>query len=95
MNEAMIPVLIGCGQLTEKRPPEEASTPIELMAEVARKAAADAGPGQALLDEIDAIAALGLTVDSPESRSGADGMVRNVPHAVCVALNIDQTAAAT
>ena len=42
MNEATMPVLIGCGQVTDKRPPEEAGTPIELMAEVARKAAADA-----------------------------------------------------
>ena len=89
MNEACIPGLIGCGQLTDKRPPEEAGTPIELMAEVARRAAADAGPGQALLDQIDAIAALGLTVDSPESGSGASGMVRNVPQSVCTALNID------
>ena len=89
MNEALVPVLIGCGQLTDKRPPEEASTAIELMAKVARKAAADAGPGQVLLDEIDTIAALGLTVDAPESGSGAGGMVRNVPHAVCNALNIE------
>jgi acetyl-CoA C-acetyltransferase len=89
MNETTMPVLIGCGQLTDKRPAEEAGTVIELMTEVARKAAADAGPGQALLDGIDAIAALGLTVDSPESGSGAQGMVRNVPHAVCTGLNID------
>ena len=89
MNETCMPVLIGCGQLTDKRPPEEAGTPIELMVEVARRAAADAGPGQALLDQIDAIAALGLTVDSPESGSGASGMVRNVPQSVCTALNID------
>ena len=34
MSEAVMPVLIGCGQLTDKRPPEEAGTPIELMAEV-------------------------------------------------------------
>jgi acetyl-CoA C-acetyltransferase len=89
MNEATNPVLIGCGQLTDKRPPEEGATPIELMAEVARKAAADAGPGGALLENIDAIVALGLTVDSPESGSGAAGMVRNVPQAVCTALKID------
>ena len=89
MNEALMPVLIGCGQLTDKRPPEEAGSPIELMAEVARKAAADAGPGQALLDEIDVIAALGLTVDSAEADSAARGMVRNVPRSVCNALNID------
>ncbi|MEH6582060.1 MAG: acetyl-CoA acetyltransferase [Halioglobus sp.] len=89
MNEENMPVLIGCGQLTDKRPPEEAGSPIELMAEVARKAAADAGPGAALLESIDTIVALGLTVDSPESGSAASGMVRNVPQAVCTTLNID------
>lgn len=89
MKEASMPVLVGCGQLTDKRPPEEASTPIELMAQVARAAAADAGPGQLLLDQIDTITALGLTVDSPESGSGAAGMVRNVPQSVCNALAID------
>lgn len=89
MNEETMPVLIGCGQLTDKRSPEEGGTPIELMVEVARKAAVDAGPGQALLDEIDVIAAIGLTVDTPESGSGAQGMVRNVPQAVCTALDID------
>jgi acetyl-CoA C-acetyltransferase len=89
MNEATMPVLIGCGQLTDKRAPEEAGTPIELMADVARKAAADAGPGAALLDAIDVLAVPGLTVDSAESGSSAGGMVRNVPDAVCRALNIN------
>ncbi len=89
MNEATMPVLIGCGQITDKRPPEEGSTVIELMVEVARSAAADAGPGQSLLEAIDTVTALGLTVDSPESGSAAAGMIRNVPHAVCTALNID------
>ena len=89
MNESTMPVLIGCGQVTDKRGPEEGATPIELMAQVARKAAADAGPGQALLDEIDAMAAVGLTVDSAESGSTARGMMRNVPQVLCRALNID------
>ncbi|MFT4614854.1 MAG: acetyl-CoA C-acetyltransferase [Bacteroidia bacterium] len=88
MNEATMPVLIGCGQVTDRRSPEEGGTPIELMVEVARQAAADAGPGQALLEQLDTIVAVGLTVDSPESASGAAGMVRNVPHAVSTALNI-------
>lgn len=89
MNEANIPVLIGCGQITDKRSPEEGSTPIELMVDVARKAALDAGPGDALLQAIDAIAVAGLTVDSVESGSRSAGMIRNVPHALCTALNID------
>jgi len=89
MNEATMPVLIGCGQVTDRRSSEQGSTPIELMVEVARKAAADAGPGQTLLNAIDTVTALGLTVDSPESGSGAKDMVRNIPQAVCTALNID------
>jgi acetyl-CoA C-acetyltransferase len=79
MNEATMPVLIGCAQVTDKRPPEAAGTPVELMTEVATKAAADAGVGQVLLDEIDAMVALGLTVDSVESGSSARGMLRIWP----------------
>jgi acetyl-CoA C-acetyltransferase len=89
MNEATMPVLIGCGQLTDKRGPQEAAAPIELMVEVANKAAADAGVGRALLDEIDTLVAVGLTVDSPESGSSARGMMRNVPQALCTALGIE------
>lgn len=88
MNEATIPVLIGCGQITDKRSPEEGATAVELMVEVARRAAEDAGPGQALLDGLDAVTAIQMTVDTPESGSGAAGMVRNVPAAVCSSLGI-------
>lgn len=89
MNEATMPVLIGCAQLTDRRPPEEGGTVIELMTQVAEAAAGDAGPGRALLETLDTVVAVGLTVDSPESKSGAGGMVRNVPNAVCRALGID------
>lgn len=89
MNEATMPVLIGCGQMTDRRPPEEAGSPIDLMAEVARRAAADAGPGQVLLEEIDTVVAMGLTVDSEVAGLGLRGMVRNVPLAVCKQLGIE------
>jgi len=89
MNEALIPVLIGCGQFTDKSAPAEAATPIALMANVARQAAADAGPGEALLRELDTLVAVGLTVDSVESGSSARGMMRNIPHNLCNALNIN------
>ncbi len=88
MNEATMPVLIGCAQVTDRQNPEDAHTPLELMVQVARSAALDAGPGQALLECLDTVVAVGLTVDSPESDSGARGMVRNVPGAVCKALGI-------
>ena len=87
--DSRMPVLIGCGQITDRRDAEEASTPIELMAEAARRAATDAGPGEALLQAIDAMVAVGLVVDDPTTESGAIGMFRNVPLSVCNALSIN------
>jgi acetyl-CoA C-acetyltransferase len=42
------PVVIGGGQVTQKVPPEEARSPVDLMAEAARRAADDAGAPGAL-----------------------------------------------
>ncbi|MFK7977989.1 MAG: acetyl-CoA acetyltransferase [Halioglobus sp.] len=89
MNEARMPVLIGCGQLTDKRPPEEGATAVQLMVDAARKAADDAGPGQTLLDALEAVTAVQLTVDTPESGSGAAGMVKNLPKVLCDQLGIN------
>jgi len=88
-DDSRIPVIIGGGQLTDKREPEEAATPIELMAEAARRAADDAGPGDALLQAIDALVAVGLVVDDITVKSPMAGMFRNVPLSVCNALGID------
>lgn len=84
-----MPVLIGCGQITDKQEPAAGATPIDLMVEAARLASTDAGPGESLLREVDAIVAVGLVVDSPESASEAAGMFRNVPQTVCNKLGID------
>lgn len=89
MSEANTPVLIGAGQITDKRAPEEGATPVELMAEVARRAANDAGPGRALLDCVDALVAVGITVDSPEASNPAKGMYANIPKTVSNLLGID------
>jgi acetyl-CoA C-acetyltransferase len=85
----MMPVLIGAGQLTDHGDPETGATPVELMAEAARRAAADAGPARALLDAVDAMVAVGLVVDSPDSNSAAARMYRNPPQTVCNLLGID------
>lgn len=81
-----LPVLIGGGQVTDKRPAEEVANPIELMAEALRKAAFDAGPGLALLGEADVLIALGLTADSLEAR-GLPTYV-NIPALVASTLGI-------
>lgn len=80
------PVLVGCGQLTDRRSPEEVATPIELMVEALRSAAADAGPGPALLDCADVLLAIGMTADSPEGQ-GLPSYV-NVPALVASGLGI-------
>ena len=85
-NQADFPVLIGAGQLTDKRAPEEVATPIELMVDALRKAADDAGPGQAVLQAADVLLAMGLTADSPEAQ--ALPSYTNVPALVADALDI-------
>ena len=87
-DESRMPVLVGVGQLTDRQPVETAHTPVELMAQAAELAAADAGPGQALLDAVDTLIAVGLTVDSPEAKNIAAGMYRNPPLTVSNRLGI-------
>ncbi len=83
-----MPVLVGAGQTVDRRDPEEAATPIDLMCEVARMAAEDSGAGEALLDSIDTLVAIGLTVDAPEAKNMAGGMFRNPPRTVSKRLGI-------
>jgi acetyl-CoA C-acetyltransferase len=89
-DRANIPVLVGCGQLTDKRAPEEVATPIELMVEALRRAAADAGPGMTLLQAADVLLAIGMTVDSPEGQGLPS--YTNVPALVAAGLGISPAA---
>src|SRR5687768_9697501 len=51
------PILIGCGQLTQREvEPEEALSPLNMMVETARRAADDSGSGVRLLEQVDSIA---------------------------------------
>jgi acetyl-CoA C-acetyltransferase len=89
IDDEQTPVLIGCGQITDRAEPAQGKTPVELMALAAQSAAGDAGPGAALLQAIDAMVAVGLVVDSPEIKNPAAGMYKNVPQTVCNLLGID------
>ncbi|MBC8294127.1 MAG: acetyl-CoA acetyltransferase [Proteobacteria bacterium] len=53
------PVLVGCGQFTLRDGHGERS-PVDLMAETARMAGEDAGPGERLLREVDTLAVMGV-----------------------------------
>ena len=74
------PVLVGCGQVTDRLPADQAGSPLDLMERAAGRAAADAGPGDALWSAIDAVAVPGLTVDSASiANMEALRTYRNVP----------------
>ncbi len=88
MQADTTPVLVGCGQLTDHSEPEHGASPIDLMAAAARKAADDTGAGDKVLRELEAVAAVGLVVDSAESGSMMNGFIANVPGAVSRRLGI-------
>jgi acetyl-CoA C-acetyltransferase len=81
-----VPVLIGGGQITDRRTPDEVSNPLELMVEALHRAAADAGPGEALLQAADVLIAMGMTADSPEGEGLPS--YANVPALVASTLGI-------
>ena len=59
MDESRTPVLVGCGQVTQREPdPLKALSPIDMTAAAAKKAADDSGAGQALLGALDTIVVL-------------------------------------
>ena len=59
MDESKMPILVGCGQVTQREPdPKAALSPMDLTAAAVRKAAEDSGAGQALLGALDTIVML-------------------------------------
>ena len=78
-----VPVIVGVGQITDTTtPPDRARSPLGLMVAAARAAARDAGPGDALLHEIDSLVVTRLFSDStPRFRSSFGRMV-NPPWSV-------------
>lgn len=82
------PVLVGVGKITDRATPETGLSPLELMERAARRAAADAGPAEALLDAIDVVATSGLTVD--EDIAGLEGLrtYKNAPLTLCRRLGV-------
>ena len=56
MDESRIPILVGCGQITQKEEdPNEALSPIELTAKACFEAAKDTGLGELFLNKLEII----------------------------------------
>jgi acetyl-CoA C-acetyltransferase len=82
------PILVGGGQLTNRKPPLESPTPLSMMAEAAKLAAANAGIAEALLSQLDTVATTRLAVDSTEAKFPI-GEYTNLPKSVGRALGAE------
>lgn len=84
-----MPVLVGAGQITEvEAPPEMARSPIALMADAARKAAADAGSAE-ILYALDSVVVVRRFSDSSARLRSPFGKVANPPWSVAKRLGAD------
>jgi acetyl-CoA C-acetyltransferase len=77
------PVIAGVAQIGDTTsPPAQARSPIGLMADAARAAAADAGPLDALLHEIDSVVVIRMFSDSTPRFKSPFGRIANPPWSV-------------
>ena len=74
------PVLVGCGQITQREPdPRAALAPLDLMAQAALRAAGDSGAGAQLLQSLDSIAVIRLFADTSPRFACPFGRYTNPP----------------
>ena len=83
MDDQYIPILVGCGQITQREPdPAKALNALDLTAAAARKAAEDAHGGKALLEALDTIVVLRSFSDTSWRFKSPFGGPRNPPKSV-------------
>jgi acetyl-CoA C-acetyltransferase len=83
MDHNRIPVLIGCGQITQREAdPKVALGPMDLTAAAARKAAEDAGAGDALLTALDSIVVIRSFSDTSWRFASPFGGPSNPPKSI-------------
>jgi acetyl-CoA C-acetyltransferase len=80
MDENRIPVLIGCGQVTQREPDlQRAVSPMDLTAQACQQAAQDAGPGASLLAALDTIVMIRAFADTSWRFACPFGEYKNPP----------------
>ena len=87
LDRALIPVLVACGQVTERDRSGLGSVPIQLMAKACLRAAEDAGVS-ALLADVGHIAAASLTVDAAMVKTPVSRRYKNLPKSVANLLGV-------
>ncbi len=87
MDESRIPILVGCGQITQREPdPSAALAPMDLTAKAARQAADDTGAGQAALDTLDTIIVIRSFSDTSWRFASPFGRFTNPPKSLAARL---------
>lgn len=83
MDEARIPVLVGCGQITQReQDPLWARAPMDLTADAAREALADTGAGTALIEALDTIVVIRSFSDTSWRFASPFGRYANPPRSL-------------
>ena len=88
MTDDRTPILVGCGQITDRSNNKDGLSPIEMMTAAAQAAIKD-GSSAGLADDIDHVIAVGLTVDAVGFKIPLSGDFSNVPKSVANRLGID------
>src|SRR5215468_3837486 len=89
MDDWHIPILVGSAQITQREPdPRAALNAMDLTADAARKAAADAHGGNALLQALDAIVVLRSFSDTSWRFKSPFGGPANPPRSIANRLNL-------
>ncbi len=80
IDKTRIPVIVGSGQVTDTTSkPEAGPSPLDLMQQAARLAAADSGAGEALLRALDSITVIRLFADTMPRFASPFGKLANAP----------------
>ena len=83
MDETRIPVLVGCGQITQReKDPARARSPMDLTADAARAAAEDTGAGSALLGTLDTVVMIRSFSDTSWRFTSPFGRYTNPPRSL-------------
>ncbi|MFT6581295.1 MAG: acetyl-CoA C-acetyltransferase [Alphaproteobacteria bacterium] len=90
MDESKTPILVGCGQITQREPDlNKALSPMEMTAAAARKAADDSGAGDALLSALDTLVVLRSFSDTSWRFACPFGAYANPPLSLANRLGAD------
>jgi acetyl-CoA C-acetyltransferase len=88
VNDERTPILVGCGQITQREAdPMRAGSPMELTAEASRLAAEDSGAGQALLNDLDTVVVLRSFSDTSWRFACPFGRYANPPKSLAARLD--------